>query len=197
MSDRIDRSLGSGGLWIAVLAVIIVLGGAAGTYLWLRVSDPAADSPAPVQDSSAPMEGIQDSVAVTLFVPGGAILNPGVVTVKRQFDTQSQAHEALTAVLANFNAFQSSGLKELKVREFFIDRTGMAYVDLASPVQNSIKASAEEEMLALYAMVNTLTQNFEEIKLVCFLLEGREAQTLAGHIDLTRKFVRRADLIKQ
>ena len=54
-----------------------------------------------------------------------------------------------------------------------------------------------EELLALYAMVNTLSQNFEEIRQVRFLVDGREAQTLAGHIELSRKFTKRMDLVKQ
>ncbi|HSQ77452.1 MAG TPA: GerMN domain-containing protein, partial [Nitrospirota bacterium] len=72
-----------------------------------------------------------------------------------------------------------------------------AYVDISSAQQNGATASAWEELLAIYSMVNTLMQNFEEIKQVRFLLEGKEAQTLAGHIDLSRKFDKRMDLVKQ
>jgi hypothetical protein len=46
-------------------------------------------------------------------------------------------------------------------------------------------------------MVNTLSQNFEEIRQVRFLVDGREVQTLAGHIELSRKFTKRMDLVKQ
>ena len=51
--------------------------------------------------------------------------------------------------------------------------------------------------MAIYAVVNTLTQNFEEIKEVRFLLDGREAQTLAGHIDASVFFSARPDLARQ
>jgi hypothetical protein len=60
-----------------------------------------------------------------------------------------------------------------------------------------VRASAWEEQLAIYALVNTLLQNFEEIKQVVLLLDGGEAQTLAGHMDLSRTFAKRMDLVKQ
>jgi hypothetical protein len=60
-----------------------------------------------------------------------------------------------------------------------------------------VRASAWEEQLAIYALVNTLLQNFEEIKQVVLLLDGGEAQTLAGHMDLSRTFTKRMDLVKQ
>jgi hypothetical protein len=49
----------------------------------------------------------------------------------------------------------------------------------------------------MYAMVNTLMQNFEEIREVAFLVDGRQAPTLAGHMDLSRRYGKRMDLVKQ
>jgi hypothetical protein len=37
-------------------------------------------------------------------------------------------------------------------------------------------------------MVNTLALNIPEIEAVKILIEGREAKTLAGHIDIRRPF---------
>jgi glutamate-1-semialdehyde aminotransferase len=93
---------------------------------------------------------------------------------------------------------QSPVLRELRLRALYLDASWTATVDLAaaSPNQNEIRASAEEELLAVYALVNTLTQNFPEVRQVRILMDGREAQTLAGHIDLTRAYVKRTDLVK-
>jgi hypothetical protein len=65
-----------------------------------------------------------------------------------------------------------------------------------APAQKELKASVEGELLAVYALVNSLTQSIPEVRQVRFLLDGREAQTLAGHIDLSRSFVKRTDLVK-
>jgi hypothetical protein len=41
-----------------------------------------------------------------------------------------------------------------------------------------------------------LVQNVPEVRQVRFLVDGREVQTLAGHIDLSRSFGKRTDLVK-
>jgi hypothetical protein len=88
-------------------------------------------------------------------------------------------------------------LRDIRLRAFYLDASGTAYIDLAAGLKKDVLASAWEEQLALYAMVNTLLRNFEEIKQVLFLFEGGEAQTLAGHMDLSRTFTKRMDLVRQ
>lgn len=195
MSERIDRRIGNTGLLLTTIVIILILAAAAGSYVWLRMSD-MSSSPVPLPEQSLPPLRSDEPLTITLFIPGNGILSSGVASVKRQPDTQGQAREALSAALGDARAAQTPVLKELALRGFFLDQTGTAYVDLQVP-QDGIKASAGEELLALYAIVDMLTQNFEEIKQVRFMRDGREAQTLAGHIDLSRKFTKRMDLVKQ
>ena len=46
------------------------------------------------------------------------------------------------------------------------------------------------ELFTVYAVVNALTANMSEISAVQILIEGREVDTLAGHIDLRRPLQR-------
>src|SRR5574337_1181042 len=62
----------------------------------------------------------------------------------------------------------------LSVTAFVPDQAGTAYVDLAPAAPGGIRASARDEMLAVYAVVNMLTQNLEEVRRVRFLIDGRE-----------------------
>lgn len=198
MSEKIDRRIGNNGLWVMMAIVILVVAGAAGFSIWLNMAGRSA-SPALEQAEPPPAQPVRsdEPLTVTLFVSGNGFLSTGSIAVKRQPDTQTQAREALTTALADLRAVQSPVLKELKLRGLFIDSGGTAYVDLAPLPQTGIRSSALEELLAIYAVVNTLGQNFEEIKQVRFLVDGKEAQTLAGHIDLSRTFTKRTDLVKQ
>jgi hypothetical protein len=45
------------------------------------------------------------------------------------------------------------------------------------------------ELASIYSVVNSLTQNVSGINRVQILIEGAEAETLAGHIDLSRPLV--------
>ncbi len=191
MPRGIDRRIGSNGGLTALVALLAVLALAAGGYLWYRTTGGLAPSGAPVR---IPVR-FDEPLSVTLVLPNSSALALQMTTVKRQPDTQSQAREVLTALLSDTRS-QSPVLSGVKLRSFFLDSSGTAFIDIVPLSPGGVKASAWEELLGLYAFVNTLTQNFEEIKQVRFLLEGREAQSLAGHIDLARTFTRRDDLGK-
>lgn len=200
MSERIDRRIGSSRTLLWTLAVIFASAAGAGLYVWLRMTAPSA-LPVPAQDRAAlpqPAQREEPLPMITLYAPVDGMLAAGSAAVLRQSDTQSQAREALIAVLADPRSVQSPVLRDLRLRALYYDAdTATAYVDLTSAQQSGIRASAWEEFLGIYAVVNTLTQDFEEIKQVRILVDGRETQTLAGHLDLARKFTKRMDLVKQ
>ena len=197
MSERNDRSLpGSGRLVLVTMALVLIA--AAGGLFWFRFAGKLRPEPGTTQETqqAVPVARPDEPFTATLFQPAEGRLISAAATVKRQPDVQLQAREVVAAVLA---AAQSGVLKELRLRALYLDEAGTVYVDLspAAPAQKELKASVEGELLAAYALVNSLTQNIPEIRQVRFLLEGREAQTLAGHIDLSRSFVKRTDLMKQ
>ncbi len=183
--------MGNGGLLRAFIVVLAVIAAAAGGYVWYRSSAGVPSSGPAVR---IPVR-LDEPLAVALDIPGPAALSQHATTVKRQPDTQSQAREVVTALLSDPQALRSPVLAGIRLRALYLDAGGTAFVDVVPQAATGVKASAWEELLGLYAIVDTLTGNFEEVRGVRFLLEGREGQTLAGHIDLGRTFTRRADLV--
>ncbi|WP_300459337.1 GerMN domain-containing protein [Desulfobacula sp.] len=70
------------------------------------------------------------------------------------------------------------------INSFFITDEGAAYVDLNLKQGRLDNMDTQSELLALYSMVNSLTLNIPKIKRVKLLIQGKDAMTLAGHIDL-------------
>jgi hypothetical protein len=198
MPERIDRRMGQDRLLLGVVIIIFAVA-AAGVYAWTLMSSPGAqqNTAIPAKPALAQPARPDEPLIITLYFPSNGMLMSGSIPVKRQFDEQSQAREILAAMLGDQRIAQSSLLKEVRLREVYLDTTGTAYVDLATTPQKEIRASAWEELTSIYAVVNTLMQNIEEIKHIRILLDGREAQTLAGHVDLARTFSKRMDLVKQ
>jgi len=184
---------------ITLMAIVLIVAGGGG-YLWFRFAGAPQPESTLQQDgqATAPSARPDEPFMATLFVPGDGALGTAVVAVRRHPEVQLQAREAVAALLAADQGKRSPVLKELRLRALYLDASWAVTVDLsaASPNQKEIRASAEDELLAVYALVNTLTQNFPEVRQVRFLLDGREAQTLAGHIDLSRSYVKRTDLVK-
>jgi hypothetical protein len=200
MSVRDDRRLPGSGTLATVVMVLVLLAAAGGGYFWIRMA--RTPQPAPVGQPEAgpasPVERPNEPFMATLYLPAEGKLVSFVVAVKREPDVQLQAREAVVAALAGDRGGKAAVLKELRLRALYLDAAGTVYLDL-SPVaagQKEVRASVQEELLAVYALVNTVAQNFPEVRQVRVLVDGREAQTLAGHIDLSRSFVKRTDLVK-
>jgi Sporulation and spore germination len=75
-----------------------------------------------------------------------------------------------------------------QLRELFITDEGLAVVDITREARDSHPGGLTQEVTSIYAIVNSLTQNVKGIESVQIVIEGAEAETLAGHIDLTRPF---------
>jgi hypothetical protein len=181
---------------VIILAAIVASGG---IMLWMRMpSNDTVQKPA-LQDQQLAHRRflLNEPIPITLYYPHEGMLAAGPAVVKRQPDTQSLARAALEALFADQRASLEPVLRDIRLRELFIDTTGTAYIDLTPGPQKDAHASAWEEQLAIYSLVNTLLRNFEELKQVELLLDGGEAQTLAGHMDLSRTFTKRMDLVKQ
>ena len=74
--------------------------------------------------------------------------------------------------------------KGTKINSFFIADDGKAYIDLSLEPGSMENMDTQSELLAIYSLVNSLTLNISKIKMVKILIQGQDALTLAGHIDL-------------
>ncbi len=78
--------------------------------------------------------------------------------------------------------------KGVKLRNIYLDAAGTVYVDFDEQLVQRHPGGTQAEMITIYSVVNTLCANFPQIKRVRFLIGGKEAQTLAGHVDLRHPF---------
>ncbi|MGD2096775.1 MAG: GerMN domain-containing protein [Desulfobacterales bacterium] len=70
------------------------------------------------------------------------------------------------------------------IRAIFVTQNGICFVDLTSAVADNHPGGIQSELLTIFSIVNSLVLNVPQIKAVKILINGTEAKTLAGHIDL-------------
>jgi len=75
--------------------------------------------------------------------------------------------------------------EETVLRAFYLTKQGIAYVDLTGGIRENHPGGINAEMFTIFSVVNSLILNVEDIDAVKILIDGNEARTLAGHIDLT------------
>ena len=77
-----------------------------------------------------------------------------------------------------------------ELRAVYLAPGGDAFVDLNREATREHGGGSLDELFTVYAIVNALTTNMPEISAVQILIEGREVDTLVGHVDLRRPLER-------
>lgn len=116
-------------------------------------------------------------------------------TVKAQEADKYQA--AVEALLAGTDDKKLTAVfpKKAKLRKVSVSG-GVAKVDFdKNLISGFVGGSTGEEML-VGSLVNTMTE-FPEIKKVQILVEGKEIDSLSGHLDLSKPVERMSELIKK
>jgi len=135
---------------------------------------------------------------VTIFFPSekDSLLYP---ETREIYLTPSLIQQAKQVILELIKGPEHDHLPSLpsttKLREIFITDDGTAYIDFSKEIYQQHPGGSEAEIISIYAIVNSLTYNFPQIKKVQILIEGLEKETLNGHIDLTKPFSPRFNLI--
>lgn len=189
MTLRPSRAVVFIGSGLVVLLAAVVLTAPRWTRLLTRSTgdDDAAGDEHPVKEEE-PAGAVERTIKVKLFFQ--APDRPGLAMEEREVPFASDIAGQLKAVVGELIRGSRSGLTaslppETRVLEVFVNEHGVAYVDLSKEAAQGT-AGSHDELLSVYSIVNSLTVNFPAIKRVQILVDDRPADTLAGHIDLSR-----------
>ena len=153
---------------------------------------PAPETPAAAAAAPSPPEAGNTALTkstVTLYFPSATDdrLVPetrGIIETPRPADRGAQILSALLDGPEGKDALplapDGTTLRRLWVRD-----DGTAYADFSAQLTEGL-AGSSDEILRLYAIVDSLTMNVPEIRRVGVLIDGRERDTLGGHIDVRR-----------
>ncbi len=140
-----------------------------------------------------------ERVTLTLFFasPDGLFLVPETRQVLQPPHPADQMAEALRQLITGPDEATLARTlpAETTLQRVFVTAAGVAYVCFGPEVVTSHPGGAGAELLCVYAVVDTLQRNFPDVRQVAILVGGQEVPTLAGHVDISRPLLPRADLI--
>lgn len=153
----------------------------------------AARPPAP----APPAQG--KKIKARLFYVGdsGATLTAVERDVPYGENTSDQARQIIEAQIAPVVEPRVSAIPPgTRLRAVFVTERGEAYVDLSREVSAAHPGGTLNELLTIYTVVDALTVNLPAVTAVQLLVDGREVDTLAGHVDLRRPLVKNLSWIE-
>ncbi len=151
----------------------------------------AADTQAADQAAREAENVREDRVYLYFGEPGGRYLTGAVRNIEDPGDIAAFCRELVVALIKGPGRGAEGALipvldPETPVLGVYIDDAKTVYVDLAKSVLRFHPGGVRSELLTVYAIVNTLVVNVDEVDRVKILIGGNEAGTLAGHIDISR-----------
>ena len=162
--------------------------------LFAPPSVPAEQPPAPAAQSSIP------HITATLYY--AAADAQALVGVRREVPLAPTSIEQGRRILEAQVAAAPDGLSSpipagVSVRGFYVTPQGDAFVDLSPEVTANHPGGTATERLTVAAIVNAVTANLPAVRRVQILVDGKEVDTLAGHLDLRRPLSRDTSLIRE
>jgi spore germination protein GerM len=152
----------------------------------------AAVAAAPAEEAPAP------KIKAHLFY----VAEDGLQLVSVEHDvpyapqTSDQAREIVKAQLAPPPPpFVSAIPSGTALRALYLTPQGDAFVDLSAEVATSHPGGTLNELLTIYTVVHALTFNLPAVTSVQLLVDGKETDTLDGHIDLRRPLAKNLQLV--
>jgi germination protein M len=187
------------GLW-AMLAVGVVL---LGLGVWLVIAKlPHLLSGTTAPPATTPAASGSDArkIHATLFYVAstGNELVPVSYEVPYGSTPGEQARRIIEAQLqAPPNGLLSAIPSATRLRTIYLTPTGQAYVDFSPEISSNHTGGSLDEILTVYAIVDALTVNLADVTAVQILVDGKEVDTLAGHLDLRSPLARSLKWIRK
>lgn len=160
--------------------------------------DAAAEAPA-VAPPAATEPAAGPRIKATLYF--GAEDGQRLVGVQQDVPlaegTVAQARALVTALLTTPPAppLASTIPEGTLLRGVYVSDQQEVFVDLDATVRVKHGGGSTQELLTVYSLVNTLLVNLPTASAVQILIDGREADTLAGHVDLRRPLRKNESMI--
>lgn len=158
-----------------------------------RAGAPAQPPPAEAAADAPTAPAAASKASVTLWFPS-ATDDTLVAETREIVDTVRPADrgtQILTALIEGPKT--GAALPALpaatSLRQLWIRSDGTAYADFSGDLAAGMTGGSEDEILAAYAIVESLASNIPSIRRVGILVDGREKETLGGHLDIRRPLV--------
>ncbi len=170
------------------VAAIVVFGAAAAWVLFIGLPRWYAAAPAAgVAGAPADAPAAVRKITATLYYVGedGMTLVPVQREVPFGATVVEQARAIVEAQIAAAAPPLVSAIPvDTKLRDVYITARGDAFIDLSGDISTKHPGGSLDEIFTVYTLVNALTVNLPAVARVQILIDGKEVDTLAGHVDL-------------
>ena len=182
----------------AIVAGVALLVGIVSILLYLVLRSPDVPPAAAASTPDAAAAGPSRTIKARLFYVSADGMR--LTSVEREVPFAEGAEQAREIVAAQIAPVAEPLLSAVpagtKLRALFLTERGDAFVDLSREAVTAHTGGTLNELLTVYTIVNALTVNLPAVRSVQILVDGKEVQTLAGHVDLRQPLAKNQGLVQ-
>jgi spore germination protein GerM len=187
----------SGRAKIYLLAIVVAAAGVTWALMRIFLPKPSA-APAATVTAPAPTETAHITATLYYGSSDGRALVPVRRDVPAATSVVDQGRQILDVQFQDApQPYVQVIPKGTKLRAFYVTDRGEAFVDLSGDVVSAHPGGSLTELLTIYAIVNAVTTNLPAVQRVQLLVEGKEVDTIAGHVDVRRPLEGDATLVRE
>jgi germination protein M len=156
---------------IALFVIYLNLGGA---------TKPRPTQFIPSSQSESESEEQKEPLTIILFFPSehDGLLHREERQVIPESSLAQQAKRIISELLSGSQlGFLSPFPPETRLRELYITKEGVAYVDFSREIMDKHLSGTSAEISTIYSIVNSLSYNLKPIKKVFILIDGGDKKT--------------------
>jgi hypothetical protein len=204
-SPQADETPSAGTIRIRWWVVVAVLGTFMAVGIWFVASrlpgfltQPEDDNRSAATPTAAPA-GDSRRIQATLFYisEDGTALTGSTRDVPFGTTPMEQARRIVETQVQTPEGLVSAIPAGTTVRSVFLTEDHFAFVDLGGTIATGHSGGSLDEALAVYAIVNAIAVNMPDVVGVQILIEGKEVDTLSGHVDLRFPLPKALDWIQK
>ena len=75
---------------------------------------------------------------------------------------------------------------KVRLLDLYMDKRGIIYIDIGDELKRSFKGDALEELSLIAGLYKKIKSTIPDFTALMILIEGREAESFGGHIDISR-----------
>ncbi|MBA3061164.1 MAG: GerMN domain-containing protein [Nitrospirae bacterium] len=171
-------------LWIPVF-LLLFAAGMTGGYFYFSKKFPSQALPTKETEEKIG-RAIENMFTLRIYYPAGGRLQMEERKVQRKTIQMTVAEAVISEFLKGpVNVSVSEIPKDTKLIGLYRGDDGMLYVDLSDEFRRNFGGDAAAEFLLLRGLYESLISNVYDITDVKILIEGREMESLGGHLYLS------------
>ncbi len=151
------------------------------------------------QATTPPEDATVPHISATLFLATaeGDALVPVRMDVPLASSVAEQGREIIAAQLTAAQLpFVTPIPPGASLRAFYVTERGEGFIDLSAEAATAHPGGSTAEVLTVYSLVNAVTANLPSVTRVQLLIDGKEVDTLAGHVDLRRTLEKNDEIVQ-